>query len=156
MQTTVTNQCGAHYDIAFQLHPLSITAIPEPLQLVTEIGLYGQQLSLYGTNVFSDIEKLNFKVSSSKLPGAISYLTSVSFTRSTTTFSETEISNFNLPTIIFSTIFNILQFKFFTLIFETIARSRAYGGFNPSKSAEPCTFLQPTCHVLLTSTFEIK
>ena len=45
-----------------------------------EIGLYGQQLSLYGTNSLaswdaamasdlSEIEKLNFKVSSSKLPG---------------------------------------------------------------------------------------
>ena len=26
MQPTVTNQCGAHYDIALQLHPLSTTA----------------------------------------------------------------------------------------------------------------------------------
>ena len=41
-----------------------------------------------------------------------SYLTSVSFSRSTTTYSEIEILQSNLPTI-------ILQIKFFKLMFKT-------------------------------------
>ena len=54
-----------------------------------DFSLYGLQPSVLGrrdgTTDYSDTEKLNFKVSSSKLPGPTSYLTSVSFSRSTTT-----------------------------------------------------------------------
>ena len=56
MQPTVTNQCGAHYDIALQLHPLSTTAA---------------QPSWH--HALSDIDKLNFKVSSLELSDKTRY-----------------------------------------------------------------------------------
>ena len=110
MQPTVTNQCGAHYDIALQLHPLSITS-----------AFMAQMFSPTSKSSTSKFPARNFQ-------GADCSQTSVSFTRSTTIYSEIEISNFNLPTIIFSIISNviqIIQIKFFKRTFETIARSRA-------------------------------
>ena len=124
----------------------------------SSIHLARQQLSLYGTNVLpistsstSKFQALNFQTRWDLIN--LDFTFGKFFTLYYDVFRDRnpqlQFPTSNLPTIIFSIVSKVIQFKFFKRIFETIARSRAYGGFNPSKSAEPYEAPHPTFRVLL-------
>ena len=79
---------------------------------------------------YSDTEKFNFKVSSSKLPSATSYLTSVSFSRSTSTLFRDRNSSIQLADDYSSA--QVLQAYYV----QDGLQAELGGGINPSKSAE--------------------
>jgi hypothetical protein len=112
---------------------------PEPLRTCPTLAFMAYSLASWDAAMarsnYSDTEKFNFKVSSSELPSATSYLTSVSFSRSTSTLFRDRNSSIQLADDYSSA--QVLQAYYV----QDGLQAELGGGINPSKSAGPCKFL---------------
>ena len=159
MQITVTNQCGAHYydciaapSVEIPCEPISSALMatmartlwrsPEPLRTCPTLACMAHSLASWDAAMarsnYSIPNNFKFKVSNSKLPSATSYLTSVSFSRSTSTLFRDRNSSIQLADDYSSA--QVLQAYYV----QDGRQAELGGGINPSKSAEHCNLLSLT------------
>ena len=112
---------------------------PEPLRTCPTLACMAYSLASWDAAMarsnYSIPNNFKFKVSSSKLPSATSYLTSVSFSRSTSTLFRDRNSSIQLADDYSSA--QVLQAYYV----QDGLQAELGGGINPSKSAEPCKSL---------------